>query len=159
MRPKPTDIISVHMHSDPPPLVPELDVTDLAASQEFYVGGVGFVELYGRPEEAFLYLRLGGADLMLQLADGPGRRFRTGTLERPFGRGMNLQIEHPDLASAHRRLLASGVEFVVPLESRSYRTGNSYVHVEQFVVSDPDGYLVRLQHRQTPVGDQRRGVH
>lgn len=96
---------NVHATHQRPLLVPELDVSDLAESREFYVDAVGFEELYQRPEEAFVYLRLGGADLTLQQADGSGRRFRNGALERPFGRGVNLQIEHPLLDLAHQRLV------------------------------------------------------
>ena len=128
-----------------PALVPELDVADLARSRTFYVDLVGFTELFGRPHEAFVYLRLGRADLMLEEADGPGRRFRTAPLEVPFGRGMNLQIEHPFLDSAHDRLVAAGASLVVPLEERIYETGSTAVRVRQFVVADPDGYLLRLQ--------------
>ena len=128
-----------------PALVPELDVADLARSRTFYVDLVGFTELFGRPHEVFVYLRLGRADLMLEEADGPGRRFRTAPLEVPFGRGMNLQIEHPFLDSAHDRLVAAGASLVVPLEERIYETGSTAVRVRQFVVADPDGYLLRLQ--------------
>ena len=129
-------------------LVPELDVSDLARSRMFFVDLVGFTELFGRPHEAFVYLRLGRADLMLEQADGPGRRFRTAPLEAPFGRGLNLQIEHPFLDSAHDRLVAAGAGFVVPLETRIYETGTTAVSVRQFVVADPDGYLIRLQQRR-----------
>ena len=130
-------------------LVPELDVADLARSLTFYVDLVGFTELFRRPHEAFVYLRLGRADLMLEQANGPGRRFRTAPLEVPFGRGMNLQIEHPFLDSAHDRLVAAGADFVVPLETRIYETGTTAVSVRQFVVADPDGYLIRLQQRSS----------
>ena len=75
-----------------PVLVPELDVSDLARSLDFYVGLIGFEVLYERPEERFAYLTLGDAHLMLEEAAGPGRRFRTAPLERPYGRGVNFQI-------------------------------------------------------------------
>ena len=141
-------------------LVPELDVADLARSRMFYVDLVGFTELFGRPHEAFVYLRLGRADLMLEEADGPGRRFRTAPLEVPFGRGMNLQIEHPFLDSAHDRLVAAGAGFIVPLETRIYETGTTAVSVRQFVVADPDGYLIRLQQRSSsrPLGRPSDGL-
>ena len=80
---------------------------------------------------------------MLQEADGPGRRFRTAPLERPFGRGVNLQIEVDDAASLARRLAAAGFEIVVPLEERWYRVGERRLGQRQVVVADPDGYLVR----------------
>ena len=128
-----------------PALVPELDVANLERSCHFYICGIGFTELFSRTEEAFCYLHLGDAHLMLEQADGPGRRFRTAPLEPPYGRGVNLQIAHPDLEAAANRLQSANATFVVPMETRTYRTGDSHVQVRQFVVADPDGYLIRLQ--------------
>jgi len=79
------------------PLVPELDVTDLDDSLQFYVDIVGFGVVFERRAERLAYLALEDAELMLQEAAGPGRRFRTATLERPFGRGINLQIAVGDV--------------------------------------------------------------
>ena len=41
-----------------PAIAPELDVSDLAANHRFYVDLIGFHELFSRPDEAFVYLRL-----------------------------------------------------------------------------------------------------
>ncbi len=127
-----------------PALVPELDVANLERSCRFYMHGIGFTELFSRTEEAFCYLHLGDAHLMLEQADCPGRRFRTAPLEPPYGRGINLQIAHPDLEAAADRLRSVDATFVVPIETRRYRPGDSQVQVTQFVVADPDGYLIRL---------------
>ena len=48
--------------------------------------------------------------------------FRTAPLEHPYGRGMNLQIEIPDVDTLHARVLASDLGIVIPLEERWYRT-------------------------------------
>ena len=141
--------------SQPAPLVPELDVGDLDVSLRFYVGVVGFTLVFERPRHRFAYLGLGGAELMLQEAAGPGRRFRTGPLERPFGRGINLQIAVPDVDETYAAVLAAGVEPLVPLEERWYdvdvvapsgrwtERGPMQAGNRQFVVADPDGYLLR----------------
>ena len=127
-----------------PVLIPELDVSDLTRSLGFYVGLVGFKALYERREERFAYLTLGDAHLMLEEAAGPGRRFRTAPLEPPFGRGANFQIQAPDAAALHDRLLAAGVVPYLPLEERWYRQGDGEIGLRQFVVADPDGYLLRF---------------
>lgn len=127
-----------------PKLVPELDVTDVAASLDFYVHVCGFALRYQRDEEQFVYLDLAGAELMLQSAKGDGRRFRTAPLERPFGRGVNLQIEVDDVDPIHARVLASGRDVVVAIEERWYGTDDGEVGNRQFVVEDPDGYLLRF---------------
>ena len=142
--------------SVPVSLVPELDVTDLDRSMAFYVGLIGFEVVFERPHERFAYLALGRAELMLQDAKGPGRRFRTAPLAQPFGRGINLQVAVPDVDNVHAAVAAAGLKPVLALEERWYevnvvapagrwngpgpmRTGN-----RQFVVEDPDGYLLRL---------------
>ena len=51
-----------------PGLIPELDVSDLGQSLEFYVSLIGFEVLYEREEERFAYLTLDDAHLMLEEA-------------------------------------------------------------------------------------------
>jgi catechol 2,3-dioxygenase-like lactoylglutathione lyase family enzyme len=130
--------------STAPPIVPELDVADLARSLSFYVDVLGFSVRIERPEERFAYLTRGPVHLMLEQADGPGRRFRTAPLEYPFGRGMNLQIEVPDVDHLHAQASRAGATIYLPLEERWYRRGDEEVGNRQFVVVDPDGYLLRF---------------
>lgn len=125
-------------------VVAELDVADLDRSIAFYVGVLGFSVRYERPEERFVYLVRGRAELMLEEAAGPGRRFRTAPIEHPYGRGMNLQVAVADVDDLHRRVLAAGVEPLVALEERWYRVGGHDAGLRQFVVADPDGYLLRF---------------
>lgn len=126
------------------PLVPELDVADLEASLHFYIEVLGFTVRYDHPEERFAYLEREGAELMLEEAGGPGRRFRTAPLERPYGRGMNLQIACADVERLHTAVVAAGAKPLIPLETRWYRAGDVERGNRQFVVADPDGYLLRF---------------
>lgn len=125
-------------------LIPELDVTDIQASRAFYVATIGFEIRYDRPEEKFAFLDFEGISIMLQEADGPGRRFRTGALERPFGRGVNFQIEVTDVDALYSKIIAAGSEIIIPIEEMWYRSENEELGNRQFVVSDPDGYLLRF---------------
>lgn len=125
-------------------LVPELDVTDLEVSLAFYVDVLGFEVRYRRPEEAFAYLTRQGAEIMLEAASGPGRRFRTAELEHPFGRGLNLQIRTTDPGALIARLREASARIELDLEERWYRRRDHEVGNRQFVVADPDGYLLRF---------------
>jgi catechol 2,3-dioxygenase-like lactoylglutathione lyase family enzyme len=127
-----------------PRLIPELDVSDLDEAIGFYIGVLGGCVLYARPEQRFAYIDLEGAHLMLEEAAGPGRRFRTAPLERPFGRGMNLQIQVADARSVHRAIEDAGYEPLAPMEERWYRAEAVERGNLQFVVADPDGYLLRF---------------
>ena len=127
-----------------PRLIPELDVRNLGAALEFYVAQLGFRVLYERPEERFVMLEFEGARLMLEEATGPGRRFRTAPLEPPYGRGVNFQIQANDASALFGRLVSAGATIVIPLEEKWYRSGEQEVGNRQFVVADPDGYLLRF---------------
>lgn len=128
-----------------PAIVPELLCSDVVATRAFYVDVLGFRVLYERPEEAFVYLTRDGCDLMFEQVDGPGRRWITGRLERPFGRGINLQIRARDVAALFGDVRAADPESIyAPLEEKAYRCGGRVVTNRQFVVRDPDGYLLRF---------------
>jgi catechol 2,3-dioxygenase-like lactoylglutathione lyase family enzyme len=125
-----------------PGLVPELCVTDLATSQRFWCDLLGFREKYTRLNEGFAYLVLGEAHLMLDQA-GIGRTWITAALELPLGRGVNFQVAVPSLEPVLDRLKAAGWPLFGELEEKWYRTGSRETVVRQFLVQDPDGYLVR----------------
>ena len=137
-----------------PPVIPELDVADLDRSLTFYVEGLGFQVHFARPEERFAYLTRGAVHLMLEQADGPGRRFRIAPLEHPYGRGINLQIEVPDDDALHARAASYGANVYLPLEERWYRHDDQEAGSRQYVVIDPDGYLLRFF---SPLGTRSMG--
>jgi catechol 2,3-dioxygenase-like lactoylglutathione lyase family enzyme len=129
-----------------PDLVPELLIDDLAASLDFWVDLCGFDVLYDRPAEGFAYLHSGTAHLMLEQI-GAGRNWIPAPLERPLGRGINFQVMLPDIAPLLERLGAVGWPLFMAAETKWYDTGDTQAGVAQFLVQDPDGYLVRFSSR------------
>ena len=125
-------------------LVPELLVTDLTASLRFWCGLCGFTVAYERPEDCFAYLDRAGCQVMLEEAQAPGRRWITGPVERPFGRGVNFQAAVDDVGPILDKLAAAGWPLFMTLEEKWYRAGTHETGVRQFLVQDPDGYLVRF---------------
>jgi catechol 2,3-dioxygenase-like lactoylglutathione lyase family enzyme len=126
-----------------PPLIPELQVFDLELSLAFYEAA-GFEVAYERPHERFVMLRRGAVAIMLEEAFGPGRRLGSAELQRPLGRGMNLQIEVESASDLYSALVRLGHAMQVELEDAWYRVGDQQVGQVQFVVADPDGYLLRF---------------
>jgi catechol 2,3-dioxygenase-like lactoylglutathione lyase family enzyme len=123
-------------------LVPELYCSDLERSVAFYVDILGFAVAYERPEERFAYLHREGAELMLE--QPTGRTFLTAALEHPYGRGINLQIEVADVTALYAAVQAAAWPVFLELETRWYRRTNVLLGNRQFVVQDPDGYLLRF---------------
>lgn len=131
---------------DRPGLVPELLVTDLAASLNFWCGLCGFQIRYDRPDEGFAYIALASAHVMLEQA-GVGRNWVTGPLDAPLGRGINFQITVDDIAPILAALRAAGRPVFMEPETRSYQVDGAELVVEQFLATDPDGYLLRFSSR------------
>lgn len=128
-----------------PALIPELTVSDIAASLRFYRDILGWRIVYDRPEEDFAMLALDDAWLMLD-GLGTGRNFDS-TLtaaDRPFGRGLNLQIEVKALRPLLDALAVAGLPVHLPPEEKWYRAGDHELGQRQFIVADPDGYLLRF---------------
>lgn len=125
-------------------MVPELLVSNLDASLGFWCGLCGFTVAYDRPEDRFAYLDHAGPQIMLEEVMGPGRRWITAPLQQPFGRGINFQITVDDVTPILAGLKAAGWPLFLEPEEVWYRAGTSETGVRQFLVQDPDGYLVRF---------------
>lgn len=126
-------------------MVPELAVTDCSRSLAFYCDVLGFEIAYERPEEGFAFLARGAVQLMIDQIDR-GRTFVASgaSLTHPYGRGINLRIGVEDIDTLLARLDGAGVTPFTPLEEKWYRAGALERGQRQFVVADPDGYLLRL---------------
>lgn len=131
----------------PPPnaLIPELAVTKLAVSLDFYLRVLNFELVYQRPEEAFALIQLGAAQIMLDEI-GQGRTFtpENGSLEYPLGRGVNFQIRVPDIAPLAKAMASQKLSLFLPREDKWYRRDDKEIGNRQIGILDPDGYLLRF---------------
>ncbi len=122
-------------------LIPELSVTDIQESLPFYTEVIGFKVEYSRPEEKFYFLSIDGAQLMVEEVNN---HWWTGELERPLGRGLNFQIEVGDVSAIIGRLEEAGIDLFRPLKESWYRGDGVEFGQLEFLVQDPDGYLLRF---------------
>ena len=67
-----------------------------------------------------------------------------GTIEPPFGRGVNFQIMTTGLAELYENCKTNGVKLFREWEDAWYRADDHYVGQSQFIVCDPDGYMLRF---------------
>ncbi|MDR3642452.1 MAG: VOC family protein [Candidatus Doudnabacteria bacterium] len=125
-------------------LIPELKVLDFKSSLDFYTRLAGFDVLYDRPEEDFAMLGLNGACLMIEGLTEKSRTWNVGKLERPFGRGMHFQIEVANVQSLYNNFKQAGHPIFFEMEEKWYRASDKEVGNKQFLVQDPDGYLLRF---------------
>ncbi len=119
-------------------LIPELSVADFAESLKFYTG-LGFTIEYRREESKFAMLSFQGSQLMIEEVN---ERWSTGPLERPFGRGINLQITVEKLEPVLEALKDYPL-FQEP-RVRWFRQDDTLLGNKEFLVQDPDGYLLRF---------------
>jgi len=129
-----------------PQLVPELLVAYLPTSLDFWCSICGFSVHYDRKDERFAYLVRGGAHVMLEQR-GISRNWIPAALEPPYGRGINFEIRVEDITPMVERLTVRGWPLFMNPEEKSYRTSEGEVRVRQFLVQDPDGYLLRFSER------------
>lgn len=120
----------------------ELHVDDLNESLAFWTELLGFSIAYRRKDEGFVYLqRPEGAQIMLCQRHG---RWETGPMERPFGRGVLLQIRVDDLDTIIRALAAAGRSLYMQPREAWRRLGDREGGRREIAVLDPDGYVVML---------------
>ena len=127
-----------------PTLIPELKVMNFIESFKFYTQLVGFEVLYERPEEDFVMLVFNGAQLMIEGLSAKRRLWDVGKLERPLGRGVNFQIQVQDVRNLYQKFIEVDYPIFLNMEEKWYRANNKEVGNIQFLVQDPDGYLLRF---------------
>ena len=127
-------------------LIPELRVTDIEKSKKFYTEILGFKVEYFR--EDFAMLVLGKCQIMLQQLTLPSKEGSWNVSDDmiyPFGRGINFQIILPDISKVYFSLKQHNIKIFIDLIVSDYKENDINNHVLEFLVQDPDGYLLRFQ--------------
>lgn len=125
-------------------LVPELSVSNIQVSLSFWRDVLGFDIAYDRPEARFAYLVRGRAQVMLCELNG---RWETAEMQLPFGRGVNFQIVVDRIGPLLAALGGAKSPLYEPPSEAWYRVGDQEIGQLEFLVQDPDGYLIRLVER------------
>lgn len=123
-------------------MVPELMVYDFEKSLHFYTDILGFTVLYTREDPKFAYLNQEKVQLMLEEVRADA--WITAELQTPLGRGINLQMEVANIEPIHQRLSKSGHKFYREIQDEWYNTGTLMSGQREFLIQDPDGYLLRF---------------
>lgn len=121
-------------------LIPELSVSDISKSKEFYLS-LGFEVKYERVEDRFCFLQLEDNQIMIQENNGV---WATGEVSYPYGRGINISMAVSDVSSMYDRLKKKCLKLFLDLEVHSYRVDDIEYKDMEFLIQDPDGYLLRF---------------
>ena len=123
-------------------IIPELSVTNLENSIKFYKT-IGFKIEYERPENKFVFLSLGKIQFMLQeISDND--KWDVAPLTYPFGNGINFQLEVENVDKIYNLLKENNYKITFEIEENWYRQDDKLLGNKEFLVQDPDGYLIRF---------------
>lgn len=121
-------------------LIPELTVTNIEKSRLFYEN-LGFKIMYERKEDKFIFLELNENQIMIQEDNDV---WETGPLEYPFGRGINISMEVKDVEEIKQNLIKTNYPLFQDIKESIYRVNEKEYIDKEFLVQDPDGYLLRF---------------
>jgi catechol 2,3-dioxygenase-like lactoylglutathione lyase family enzyme len=122
-------------------LIPEQAVSDFTKSLDFNTRVLGFNLDYGRNENKFAFLSINGAQLMIEEDNG---NWVTDKSEYPRGRGINFEIAVKEIEPILARLREEKVSLFREPAEKWRQTGTVQSGQIEFLVLDPDGYLLRF---------------
>ena len=111
--------------------------------QEKFYKTAGFKLEYDRPENKFAFISLGEIQFMLQefyITD----KWNIAPITYPFGNGINFQLEVDNIRQIYSNLKNANYEITFDIEENWYRQDNKLLGNKEFLVQDPDGYLLRF---------------
>ena len=122
-------------------LIPELSVSNYDESINFYINILGFEIDYKRGKNKFAMISINNAQIMIEEINN---YWNAEKLEYPFGRGINFQIEVKDVELMVKKIKESGIKLFMEIEENWYTVNNKKYGNKEFLIQDPDGYLLRF---------------
>ena len=115
-------------------------VSNIHNSLDFYKW-LGFEIKYDRPEKKFAFIELEGGQIMLCERNGT---WETAELSYPFGRGINLEIGIKDASALYEKVKKGNYPVFEEMKIAEYRQDDKLIRQKEFLIQDPDGYLLRF---------------
>lgn len=121
-------------------LIPELSVTNITFSTKFYVL-LGFNVKYERKENKFVFLEYENNQIMIEEVNN---NWSVGKLSYPFGNGINLSMEVSDIDALYQKVKKLDIPIFRELKVSEYKVDDEVYQDKEFLIQDPDGYLLRF---------------
>lgn len=123
-------------------LIPELTVSDIEKTKKFYVDVLGFNLEYERMGDKFIFLSFEDIQIMFEQFSEDG--WNVGALDHPYGRGINFEMCISNVEEKYEQIIDFGVKPYREMSYSSYRQDENEVLQKEFLIQDPDGYLLRF---------------
>ena len=121
-------------------LIPEFSVSNIEESLEFYKK-LGFEVMYERKEDKFYFVQLEENQIMLEEIND---NWNTDELVYPFGRGINISMTVSDIDEFYAGIKSKSVKLFKELKVSKYKVDDVVYEDKEFLIQDPDGYLLRF---------------
>ena len=122
-------------------MIPELSVFDIEQTKRFY-NYLGFKIEYERPEEKFVFMSFQDSQFMFEQIHDNG--WNIGELIYPLGRGINFSIAVDDIEGLYKLVKTLNLEIYRELNRSIYQVNGTEETQTEFLIQDPNGYLLRF---------------
>ena len=122
-------------------LIPELSVFDILQTKNFYEE-LGFKIEYERQEEKFVFMSFQDSQFMFEQIHDEG--WNTGELIYPLGRGINFSIAVDNIENLYTLVKSKKLEIYKKLTKSVYLVNGIEEIQMEFLIQDPNGYLLRF---------------
>ena len=123
-------------------LIPELSVFDILQTKNFYKE-LGFKIEYERQKEKFIFMSFQDSQFMFEQIHDEG--WNTGELIYPLGRGINFSIAVDDIENLYTLVKSKKLEIYKKLTKSAYLVNGIEEIQMEFLIQDPNGYLLRFK--------------
>ena len=122
-------------------MIPELSVFDIEQTKRFY-NDLGFKIEYERPEEKFVFMSFQDSQFMFEQIHDNG--WNIGEIIYPLGRGINFSIAVDDIEGLYKLVKTLNLEIYRELHRSIYQVNGTEETQTEFLIQDPNGYLLRF---------------
>ena len=122
-------------------MIPELSVFDIERTKKFY-RELGFKIEYERTEDKFVFMSFQDSQFMFEQIHDDG--WNIGELVYPLGRGINFSIAVDDIEKLYELVKSKQLEIYRELIRSVYRVNGIEEIQMEFLIQDPNGYLLRF---------------
>ena len=70
--------------------------------------------------------------------------WNVGEMEYSFGRGINISMSISDVEKLYEELKNKSIKMFLNLEIHEYKVNDEIYKDKEFLIQDPDGYLLRF---------------